>query len=201
MAELVFQVLALAQRCPPYEWLESRTSWGHDLLWMDRRHMMWPLDGELGSHETCYMCWLCMDNLNLNWTIFVSKRCHSLAFLAFQLKGPGAELARRVHHLLSVSRAHANFGAGGSIYLPGSTRIHEQSLTDMQEVTNYLEQCGCMLVVLILHLIGFNLFEEITNIRLHWGARHLTPLFDLSCHLLRIILVRSYSIKQKQSPG
>ncbi|RWR74549.1 nuclear pore complex protein NUP54 [Cinnamomum micranthum f. kanehirae] len=51
-----------------------------------------------------------------------------------QLKGPGAELARRVHHLLSVSRVHANVGVGGSIYLPGSTKIHEQSLADMQEV-------------------------------------------------------------------
>ncbi|XXG50252.1 hypothetical protein AAC387_Pa02g4298 [Persea americana] len=57
-----------------------------------------------------------------------------LATIARQLKGPGAELARRVHHLLSVSRVHANVGVGGSIYLPGSTKIHEQSLADMQEV-------------------------------------------------------------------
>lgn len=83
------------------------------------------------------------------WTIgavtelYLSKRCYSLGFLfflAFQLKGPGAELARRVHHLLSVSRVHANVGVGGSVYLPGSTKIHEQSLADMQEVINFIEQ-------------------------------------------------------------
>ena len=53
----------------------------------------------------------------------------------FQLKGSGAELSRRVQNLLTVSRVQANgIGAGGSIYLPGSTKIHEQSLADMQEV-------------------------------------------------------------------
>ncbi|XP_077210019.1 nuclear pore complex protein [Tasmannia lanceolata] len=58
-----------------------------------------------------------------------------LATLAKQLKGPGAELARRVHTLLSISRVHSNIGCvNGSIYLPGSTKIHEQSLADMQEV-------------------------------------------------------------------
>ena len=52
-----------------------------------------------------------------------------------QLKGSGAELSRRVQNLLIVSRVQANaIGAGGSLYLPGSTKIHEQSLADMQEV-------------------------------------------------------------------
>ena len=52
-----------------------------------------------------------------------------------QLKGSGAELSRRVQNLLSVSRVQANaIGAGGSLCLPGSTKIHEQSLADMQEV-------------------------------------------------------------------
>ncbi|MBA0586167.1 hypothetical protein Gorai_016917 [Gossypium raimondii] len=47
----------------------------------------------------------------------------------------GAELSRRVQNLLIVSRVQANaIGAGGSLYLPGSTKIHEQSLADMQEV-------------------------------------------------------------------
>lgn len=55
--------------------------------------------------------------------------------IARQLKGPGAELSRKVHNLLSISRVHANAGAlGSSIYLPGSARIHEQSLAELQEV-------------------------------------------------------------------
>ena len=52
-----------------------------------------------------------------------------------QLKGSGVELSRRVQNLLTVSRVQANgIGAGGSLYLPGSTKIHEESLADMQEV-------------------------------------------------------------------
>ncbi|KAE8716603.1 hypothetical protein F3Y22_tig00110114pilonHSYRG00401 [Hibiscus syriacus] len=51
------------------------------------------------------------------------------------LTGSGAELSRRVQNLLAESRVQANaIGAGGSLYLPGSTKIHEQSLADMQEV-------------------------------------------------------------------
>ncbi|GMJ13281.1 hypothetical protein like AT1G24310 [Hibiscus trionum] len=58
-----------------------------------------------------------------------------LAAITRQLKGSGAELSRRVQNLLTVSRVQANaIGAGGSLYLPGSTKIHEQSLADMQEV-------------------------------------------------------------------
>jgi nuclear pore complex protein Nup54 len=46
-----------------------------------------------------------------------------------------AELSRRVQSLQSISRAQAHsFSAGSSIYLPGSTKIDEQSLIDMQEV-------------------------------------------------------------------
>ncbi|KAK6241877.1 hypothetical protein SCA6_007266 [Theobroma cacao] len=52
-----------------------------------------------------------------------------------QLKGSGAELSRRVENLHIVSRVQANaIGAGGSLYLTGSTKIHEQSLAEMQEV-------------------------------------------------------------------
>ncbi|XVF43736.1 hypothetical protein PTKIN_Ptkin02bG0064400 [Pterospermum kingtungense] len=52
-----------------------------------------------------------------------------------QLKGSGAELSRRVQNLLTVSRVQANaIGSGGSLYLPGSTKIHEQNLADVQEV-------------------------------------------------------------------
>ncbi|KAG4208346.1 hypothetical protein ERO13_A03G127000v2 [Gossypium hirsutum] len=58
-----------------------------------------------------------------------------LAAITRQLKGSGAELSRRVQNLLTISRVQANaIGAGGSLYLPGSTKIHEQSLADMQEV-------------------------------------------------------------------
>ncbi|CAD5313631.1 unnamed protein product [Arabidopsis thaliana] len=50
-------------------------------------------------------------------------------------KGPGAELSRRVQSLQTISRAQANsIAAGSSLYLPGSTKIDEQSLIDMQEV-------------------------------------------------------------------
>ncbi|KAF3510876.1 hypothetical protein F2Q69_00008063 [Brassica cretica] len=52
-----------------------------------------------------------------------------------QVKGPGAEISRRVQSLQTIRRAQANsFSAGSSIYLPGSTKIDEQSLIDMQEV-------------------------------------------------------------------
>lgn len=58
-----------------------------------------------------------------------------LAAITRQLKGSGAELSRRVQNLLTLSRVQANgIGAGGSVYLPGSTKIHEQSLADMHEV-------------------------------------------------------------------
>uniref|UniRef100_A0A1J3D6J5 Nuclear pore complex protein NUP54 n=1 Tax=Noccaea caerulescens TaxID=107243 RepID=A0A1J3D6J5_NOCCA len=52
-----------------------------------------------------------------------------------QVKGPGAEVSRRVQSLQSISRAQAHsFSAGSSIFFPGSTKIDEQSLIDMQEV-------------------------------------------------------------------
>ncbi|KAF9596927.1 hypothetical protein IFM89_014491 [Coptis chinensis] len=64
-----------------------------------------------------------------------AELAEKLASLTMQLKGSGAELSRRVQSLLSVSRVQANgIGGGNSIYLPGSTKIHEQSLVDMQEV-------------------------------------------------------------------
>ncbi|KAF5951499.1 hypothetical protein HYC85_009443 [Camellia sinensis] len=52
------------------------------------------------------------------------------------LKGSGAELSRRVQNLLTMAHVQANGGGGGggSIYLLGSTKIHDQSLADMQEV-------------------------------------------------------------------
>ncbi|KAL6129765.1 hypothetical protein ACLB2K_073114 [Fragaria x ananassa] len=58
-----------------------------------------------------------------------------LAAITRQLKGSGAELSSRVQNLRTISRVQANsLGAGGFVSLPGSTRIHEQSLADMQEV-------------------------------------------------------------------
>ncbi|KAJ0972620.1 hypothetical protein J5N97_020579 [Dioscorea zingiberensis] len=58
-----------------------------------------------------------------------------LTAIARQLRGPGAELSNRVHNLLAVSRLHVNnAGAGGALLLPGSTKIDEQSLAEMQDV-------------------------------------------------------------------
>ncbi|KAB2609566.1 hypothetical protein D8674_042074 [Pyrus ussuriensis x Pyrus communis] len=58
-----------------------------------------------------------------------------LAAVTRQLKGSRAELTRRVQNLLTISRVQENsIGAGGLGYLPGSTKIHEQSLAAMQEV-------------------------------------------------------------------
>ncbi|CAH9077622.1 unnamed protein product [Cuscuta epithymum] len=56
-----------------------------------------------------------------------------LAATTRQLKGSGAELSRRVQNLLTVCRVQNGIGSA-SFYLPGSTKIHEQSLVDMQEV-------------------------------------------------------------------
>ncbi|TKY47754.1 Nuclear pore complex protein NUP54 [Spatholobus suberectus] len=64
-----------------------------------------------------------------------AELAEKLATITRQLKGSGAELSRRVQNLLTVSRVKANSnGFGGSVYLPGSTKIHEQSLADLQEV-------------------------------------------------------------------
>ncbi|OVA09502.1 Nucleoporin Nup54/Nup57/Nup44 [Macleaya cordata] len=64
-----------------------------------------------------------------------AELAEKIAALMRQVKGSGAELSRRVHNLLSISRVQANgIGGGGSVYLPGSTKIDEQSLADMQEV-------------------------------------------------------------------
>lgn len=63
-----------------------------------------------------------------------AELAEKLASITRQLKGSGAELSRRVQNLLTVSRVQSNGFGGGSIYLPGSTKIHEQSLADMQEV-------------------------------------------------------------------
>ncbi|KAF6150041.1 hypothetical protein GIB67_002823 [Kingdonia uniflora] len=63
-----------------------------------------------------------------------AELAEKLAALTLQLKGSGAELTRRLQNLLAVSRVHANGTGGASAYLPGSTKIHEQSLADMREV-------------------------------------------------------------------
>ncbi|KAJ6323947.1 hypothetical protein OIU76_011278 [Salix suchowensis] len=64
-----------------------------------------------------------------------AELAEKLVAITRQLKGSGVELSRRVQNLLTVSRVQANgIGAGGSLYLPGSTKIHEESLADMQEV-------------------------------------------------------------------
>ncbi|KFK44493.1 hypothetical protein AALP_AA1G264400 [Arabis alpina] len=64
-----------------------------------------------------------------------SELSAKLTAITRQVKGPGAELSRRVQSLQTISRAQGNsIAAGSSIYLPGSTKIDEQSLIDMQEV-------------------------------------------------------------------
>ncbi|ESW35737.1 hypothetical protein PHAVU_001G260500 [Phaseolus vulgaris] len=64
-----------------------------------------------------------------------AELAEKLATITRQLKGSGAELSRRVQNLLTVSRVKANSnGFGSSVYLPGSTKIHDQSLADLQEV-------------------------------------------------------------------
>ncbi|PRQ39934.1 putative nucleoporin Nup54/Nup57/Nup44, nucleoporin Nup54, alpha-helical domain-containing protein [Rosa chinensis] len=64
-----------------------------------------------------------------------AELAEKLASITRQLKGPGAELSSRVQNLRTISRVQANsIGAGGFVSLPGSTKIHEQSLADMQEV-------------------------------------------------------------------
>ncbi|KAF3435299.1 hypothetical protein FNV43_RR22386 [Rhamnella rubrinervis] len=64
-----------------------------------------------------------------------AELAEKLAAITRQLKGSGAELSRRVQNLRTVSGVQANsIGAVGSVYLPGSTKIHEQSLADMHEV-------------------------------------------------------------------
>ncbi|GAB2280620.1 Nuclear pore complex protein Nup54 [Dionaea muscipula] len=56
-----------------------------------------------------------------------------LAAITSQLKGSG-ELSRRVQNLLTVSRIRADANGGNSsLYIP-STKIHERSLSEMQEV-------------------------------------------------------------------
>ncbi|KAL2247141.1 UNVERIFIED_CONTAM: Nuclear pore complex protein NUP54 [Sesamum indicum] len=45
-----------------------------------------------------------------------------------------SESSRRVQNLLTLSRLQADGLNGGSVYLPASTKIHEQSLANMQEV-------------------------------------------------------------------
>ncbi|CAB4294561.1 unnamed protein product [Prunus armeniaca] len=64
-----------------------------------------------------------------------AELAEKLAAITRQLKGSGAELSRRVQNLVTISRVQENaIGAGGLVCLPGSTKIHEQSLADMQEV-------------------------------------------------------------------
>ncbi|KAJ7957585.1 nuclear pore complex protein NUP54-like [Quillaja saponaria] len=79
-----------------------------------------------------------------------AELAEKLATITRQVKGSGAELSRRVQNLLTVSRVQANaIGSGGSVYLPGSTKIQEQSLADMQEVlqkqTEAIARLGCVL--------------------------------------------------------
>ncbi|XP_042456586.1 nuclear pore complex protein NUP54-like isoform X2 [Zingiber officinale] len=57
-----------------------------------------------------------------------------LAAITRQLKGPGTELSRRVHNLLSITRMRANSGDfRDSIHILGSAKLQEQSLCDLQE--------------------------------------------------------------------
>ncbi|CAL5357771.1 unnamed protein product [Camellia sinensis] len=63
-----------------------------------------------------------------------AKLAEKLAAITRQV-GSGAELSRRVQNLLTMARVQENGGGGGggSIYLLGSTKIHDQSLADITE--------------------------------------------------------------------
>ncbi|XP_022998033.1 nuclear pore complex protein NUP54-like [Cucurbita maxima] len=64
-----------------------------------------------------------------------AELAEKLSLITRQFKESGAELSRRVQNLLMITRGQPNgSGAGNSIYLQGSAKIHEQSLADMQEV-------------------------------------------------------------------
>ncbi|KZV31109.1 hypothetical protein F511_14990 [Dorcoceras hygrometricum] len=72
-----------------------------------------------------------------------------LAIITRQLKGSGAELVRRVQNLLTLSRLQGDVLYGASLHFPGSTKIHEQSLVEMQEMlqqqTVAIARLGCVL--------------------------------------------------------
>lgn len=56
--------------------------------------------------------------------------------LCLQLKGPSADLSKRVNTLLSTSRLLASTGgAGGSVYIPSSAKVDERSVTELLEVS------------------------------------------------------------------
>jgi len=48
-----------------------------------------------------------------------------------QLKGPGADLSKRVNTLLSTSNLLAS--TGGPVYIPNSAKVDERSVTDLLE--------------------------------------------------------------------
>lgn len=53
-----------------------------------------------------------------------------------QLKGPSADLSKRVNTLVSASRLLANTGgAGGPVYIPSSAKVDERSVTELLEVS------------------------------------------------------------------
>ena len=53
-----------------------------------------------------------------------------------QLKGPSADLSKRVNTLLSTTRLLASTGgAGGSVYIPSSAKVDERSVTELLEVS------------------------------------------------------------------
>jgi nuclear pore complex protein Nup54 len=49
-----------------------------------------------------------------------------------QLKGPNADLSKRVNSLLSTSRLVAS--TGGQVYVPNSAKVEERSVTELLEV-------------------------------------------------------------------
>ncbi|KAK3124794.1 hypothetical protein QOZ80_7BG0593170 [Eleusine coracana subsp. coracana] len=52
-----------------------------------------------------------------------------------RLKGPNADLSKRVNSLLSTSRLLASTGGAGSqVYIPNSAKVEEQSVTELLEV-------------------------------------------------------------------
>lgn len=100
-----------------------------------------------------------------------------------QLKGSGAELSRRVQNLRAVSGVQANsIGAVGSAYLPGSTKIDDQSLADMQEVS----RLACKLLLSIdcsnVKIHGYGKFAQSSCFQDHFFSHKHTHIFILFLH-------------------
>ena len=72
----------------------------------------------------------------MHYSYFSADQGFLLSILLFclQLKGPGADLSKRVNTLLSTSNLLAS--TGGPVYIPHSAKVDERSVTDLLEVSS-----------------------------------------------------------------